>query len=287
MFSLLQSKYLLLLPWLLIVLGAGAAPQGTKPSNSWNGIIPLYSTRHDVERLLGSPQNAKDCTYCIYRNDTVHVLYAEDYCKGQIAGWDKPQDTVITFIVYDTDHKLVENLKKEQPTLIETADDTRIVYYTDLQNGRQYLVSPEGYVKGTKFFPLQQDSYLRCKGFPPYDQITTTYTLFDSFPVTDGYANDFVRVDSFFLTLQEMPQYRGYIFIYGDSKTRSAQLEKYVAKLKNYLGEKLLKSNISVFPGGCRRKGRVEIFLLPDTYPSPNPTPSELCDPKVSRVRQQ
>src|SRR5882762_233211 len=68
----------------------------------WKGIVPLHSTRADVERLLGPPVRLceKGCSY-----DTktlgVFVLYSGEPCdNGDQNGWRVPPDTVISLTVY-------------------------------------------------------------------------------------------------------------------------------------------------------------------------------------------
>lgn len=63
-------------------------------STGWKGIVPLQSTRADVDRLLG--KGAGKCQ-CIYRKPTeiVAVDYAKAPCKGAVNGWNVPSDTVL------------------------------------------------------------------------------------------------------------------------------------------------------------------------------------------------
>ncbi len=66
---------------------------------NWKNIIPLHSTRSDVERLLGPSSDECKCTYRL--NDaTVSVVYSDGDCKsGGTGGWNIRPGTVIRFTV--------------------------------------------------------------------------------------------------------------------------------------------------------------------------------------------
>lgn len=71
--------------------------------NVWRGIRPLYSTRKEVEQLLGKP--ASQFLNKAYPYDThdeqVSVLYSEGPCTPSVVGkWNVPADTVLRFTVY-------------------------------------------------------------------------------------------------------------------------------------------------------------------------------------------
>lgn len=60
-------------------------------TEQWKDIIPLKSTRADVERLLGPPPEPQTSTY-ILRNETVHIFYAKYGCNPApvVPGWPTP-----------------------------------------------------------------------------------------------------------------------------------------------------------------------------------------------------
>jgi len=60
-----------IIPSLLLSFGlVMGALQSPRPSG-WRGILPLHSTRADVERLLGVGGNTSTCSY---RLDAVNVI---------------------------------------------------------------------------------------------------------------------------------------------------------------------------------------------------------------------
>ena len=69
-------------------------------TRGWHGIVPLHSTRQDVERLLGSSREGCHCTYSL-GNANVFVQYSVEPCLDvRERGWKVPKDTVINISVY-------------------------------------------------------------------------------------------------------------------------------------------------------------------------------------------
>src|SRR5947209_7922722 len=64
-------------------------------AKEWRGIVPLQSTRADVERLIGSSTKPKVPVYEL-KNESVYIEYAVGPCQeGDTQGWNVPPDTVI------------------------------------------------------------------------------------------------------------------------------------------------------------------------------------------------
>jgi len=81
----------------LILTAAVAFPSAAK---EWCGIVPLHSTRADVERLLKIKPERCGGNACVYDlpDKTVFALYAEEpTCRNDDAttSWKVPRDTVI------------------------------------------------------------------------------------------------------------------------------------------------------------------------------------------------
>src|SRR6266850_6493366 len=81
--------------YLICLIGLLCIPQ----NNSWHGIVPLHSTRKEVEKILGPsfPESkGNDAIYYYTENERVFVLYSNGPCDVQPSnGWDVPHDTVI------------------------------------------------------------------------------------------------------------------------------------------------------------------------------------------------
>lgn len=78
----------------LALAGSLLLPQ---EQSGWRGIVPLHSTRTQVERLIGVLDIQCQC----YSTETeiIRVKYSHGPCKGDSPGWNVPTDTVLSFEV--------------------------------------------------------------------------------------------------------------------------------------------------------------------------------------------
>ena len=87
-------------------------------AKEWRGIIPLHSTRVDVERLLGGASAKKQLTTYQTKREAVSVLYASGPPCGSDAGseWKVPKDTVVSITVSPKDRVLLSGLEIDLTT---------------------------------------------------------------------------------------------------------------------------------------------------------------------------
>jgi len=140
-------------------------------SNVWNGIVPLKSTRADVEKLLGlPPQDNKGKDAAIYKtkDGKVFVLYSTGPCKIKPSrGWNVPESTVISVSVYpDAGPKFAE-LKLDIRKFEKRPDPEALneIHYLDEIDGIGLTVdtAADGEVTRFSYFPESKYNYLRCK----------------------------------------------------------------------------------------------------------------------------
>jgi hypothetical protein len=97
----------------------------TAEHNVWRGIRPLYSTRKEVEQLLGAP--GKQSLNKSYAYDTpeekIDVLYSEGPCTPSVVGkWNVPMDTVLRITVYPQRSILIADLGVNLDNYLRTPD---------------------------------------------------------------------------------------------------------------------------------------------------------------------
>lgn len=140
-------------------------------AKEWHGIVPLHSTRADVERLLGAASNECKCSY--YLDDvSVFVVYASGECRsGGSGGWDVQPDTVIRFSVRPKVRPRLSDLKIDEKEFRKTEDPELpgIFYYTNEAEGFIIEVD-QGIVTGFYYEPDAKDYHLRCSGSVPKKQ---------------------------------------------------------------------------------------------------------------------
>lgn len=144
---------------------------GFTQAKGWHGVVPLHSTRAEVERLLGAPKESRGVasTYET-KEEKVLVFYSAGNCKESGPdGWNVPRDTVLSITVHPNDRLPVDDLKLDK-TKYERALDYHVqgvVHYFNKEEGIRIsarLLEREGEdVDNITYEPAAKDSYLRCK----------------------------------------------------------------------------------------------------------------------------
>jgi hypothetical protein len=252
---------IVLLTFMLVV-----STQGTP----WRGIVPLHSTRQDVERILGP---SKDSCNCIYKTPTevVTIGYARDNCTTNPHGWNVPRNTVVTINVSFTTPPKLSELKLDIGKYKRTSDlHTPATYYSNEEEGTMYQVSEAGMVALAVYGPRSEDLKLKCDGSqsvsqPPFDEYGQM--TFDS---------EKARLDNYAAQLNFLSDSLGYIVVYPTSEKSHLKSLRRARRAWSYLvhvtGVKA--SRISVIEGGCRDAFTMELYILPRTVPAPRPEPS-------------
>lgn len=247
----MKLNWSILICILAVVTGLTATtPQG------WRGIVPLHSTRADVERLIGTAE--KPGPIAIYKTPTesLYVEYATERCKGSMPGWNVTAGTVLQFTVTSKNEELFSNLGLDLNRYTKSYDDALNAYYTNVSEGIKYSVSSNGMVESVSYIPSAGDADLRCRGFPPYNgELTNNQRMFDSYGDV-FWEDEKARLDNFAITLQQDPDLIGYIIVYagrracvGEAKDRAVRAKKYIVETRG-----TQPSRIKWIDGGYREE---------------------------------
>ncbi len=139
-------------------------------TDGWRGIVPLHSTRQDVERLLGS---AHDETKSFYKTDreNITIRYSQGPCIGSTA-WNVPVDTVLYITIYPQPYgrmRLIDlNIDRDK---FKKEDDQELPNTYNLINEVEGItvyvskdnVTGEDRVTGFNYKHAAKDKHLRCK----------------------------------------------------------------------------------------------------------------------------
>ncbi|HZI85489.1 MAG TPA: hypothetical protein VFD48_01555 [Pyrinomonadaceae bacterium] len=128
-------------------------------AKDWRGIVPLRSTRADVERALGKP-NAPYGRYKI-ENEEADITYSGERCAN---GWNVPRDTVIRILVSLSGKRRLSEFNLDLNKFKKWSDTHLIgdTYYTNRAQGITYRVLENGTVLSIYYEPTNNDDSLRC-----------------------------------------------------------------------------------------------------------------------------
>lgn len=259
---------------------------GTSHAKGWRGLVPLQSSRSDVERLLGSPKKSRGVasTYET-RNERVLVYYSSGNCQnGESNGWNVPREVVISITVHPSAKLLVKDLKLDKLKYERLADDhvQGVVYYFSKEDGVRISarVLDEGEdVDSITFDPALNDLHLKCLASSvPQGTATEPEYLIQKF---DEYSNisfhdERARLDNLAIHLQrEAAELKAYIIVYGGGSRTSRSAQARAKRAKNYLvkARNINPARIITVEGGCSDNFLVELYALPVSVPAPTPVP--------------
>lgn len=262
----------------VIVCVFAFTPQPT-PGKAWKGIVPLHSTRTDVEKLLGPP-TIEDSGYDI-DGQQVQISYSSQGCQdGLPGGWNVPSNTVVNLTISAKGElKLADVLISGKNYDEIYAIHTPRVDYVDVHEGLRYATLDGSVLSTTYFGSEADDQKLRCGEYkyagpvPAGAKHKFEQYPFDSYgkiPFEDAEA----RLDSFEIQLRSLnegaPRYRGFIIVYAGRSSQAAEASTIAACSRSYLisERNTPPDNLIATDGGYRDEFTVELYIMPDdAYP--------------------
>jgi hypothetical protein len=264
--------YVIAFIWILTAAPVLAEAQRFKQDVS--DIVPLHSTRADVERLYGT---CKDTSRCLFQtpSETIAVAFAISPCAGSIYGWNVPKDTVLSFTITP---KVPPRLSEIQLDLNGFAirvspDDIVTTYYTNVEKGILFAVQ-EGRVISVTYYPPRTENMKRCEGFPAWDGVPAP-TPFAT--IISGFSSDVEAVlDNLAVELSTNTRTRGYIVAYAGKKSRRGEGKEMAEKARQYLIQRRMipPHRVVAIDGGFRETAQYDLFSLSSEMPPPSPTPT-------------
>jgi hypothetical protein len=253
----------------------------TTDARGWRGIVPLHSTRSQVEQLLGPPTEQNTSNSVVYRtsNETVLIYYANGRSCGigeKYSRWRVGTDTVTK--IYLTPHpgsplsRLSIDESKYQKFIVGHLSETR---YISAREGEALTVVGNE-IRSISYFPATDDSNLECPGFPQPNNSNCEYIpdAFDSLGDM-GFAQEKLFLDNFFIALVESKA-KSYIIAYGGKRARPDEAKKRAARAKQYLVavRHFPSDHIKVIDGGYREKRALELYVVSEGVCPPIPFPT-------------
>lgn len=271
----------LLFLWLPLLSLTSIQPRG------WRGIVPLRSTRADVERIMGAPTERFNQDTDFYRTpkETVLITYASGLPCGvgeKYSQWRVPRDTVQSILVTPAEPLLISELQIDETKYEKQQGGHRPedVHYVNKQTG-ETIVAFLNEVKSLTYSPGALDRDLLCPGVP-----TALIKCDGPAPLPfSSYRNvSFERekafLDNFVIALNDEPNQTGYIFAYagkrarvGEARARAQRAKQYIVRVRGYNPERLVASD-----GGFREEAEIELFIVRGSMCPPTVAPT--IDPR-------
>jgi hypothetical protein len=252
-------------------------------AQGWHGIVPLHSTRTDVEQLIGTPMQPNGVTYDL-KDERVSVIYSGGGCeKGWPYGWNVPPGKVISIIVYPKTELTLASLGIDLAKFDKSISSRMNgdVNYTNKDEGISISTDSSGKVLVIQYEPAAKDRRLLCpdaaareleieKGESALLNPEVTYSNISS-------RERKIRLDYFVDRLQRRtPQSKVYIIGYGGRRSLPNEAQLRANQAKNYLikEHRINTARIVIIDGGYKDDVQVELYIISPSAPKPLPSPN-------------
>ena len=132
-------------------------------NQNWRQIVPLKSSRTDVEGLLGPTQQAFFATYQL-KEGNLFIEYSSGPCtEERKGGWNVPKDVVISVSFSPKRKRRIAAIKLASKKFRKVIDQhvVGITYYINDKDGITYQVQ-EGKIDSVEYGPTKRDGHLYC-----------------------------------------------------------------------------------------------------------------------------
>ena len=240
-------------------------------ATGWRGIVPLHSTKKDVERLLGPAPNTRN----IYKlKDMVVVIeYSDVPCeKCWPFGWNVPLGTVLEITIRPTAKLDVADSGLNLSAYKRTKDPEveGIDYYTNQKEGITvtFRVFDQS-IDTIAYGPSEDDYDLACptigRDFHARTDATSYPQKFDHYG--DVAFSQETKFLNYFASRLREPNTDsiGYIVVYAGQRARYCEADLRATQAKRYLVNQqgVQPDKIMIINGGYRENLMVELYVGP------------------------
>jgi len=261
-------------------------------AKGWRGIVPLHSTRADVERLLGPPSEKLSEYSVLYRteNETLTINYARGLPCGlgeKYSQWRVARDTVASIHITPNMGSPLSKLSIDESRYKKRSGGSRPedIYYINDQDGETLRVFMNE-VMDITYSPAASDEHLRCArmtGSSHNNCEGLAPNAFDSYGELSR-TQENQRLDNFVIALMQQKGRAGYIIAYGGKRARVREAIGRAQRARNYLIKvrSFPPDQLKAIDGGHREKASVELYIVPPGGCPPASTPT--IDPRDVRI---
>ena len=248
--------------WLMLVTA------GTSSAQGWRGLVPLHSTRQDVERVIGTPTD----WYYNLRNETVYIQFSSGSCKDAANedSYKVPAGTVTQIMVIPKSELPLKTLNVDITRYKKQVDGEikeHVFYYKE--GGGESIEVFDGKVQSLTYTPLASEASLRC-----YSSVEEWMTANNV--VCRLSARKFDELDELpigeeqqrlsYLAIQlksEHPMSRGWIMVYGGKKDGMKTVVRRANRIKQFLVKRqgVASGRFLTMAVGIREEPLVQLWI--------------------------
>ena len=142
---------------------------GSLSAQEWRKIVPLNTSRTNVEAMLGPASENFEVVYPL-KDGNLSIEYSTGPCKtGQKGGWNVPKDVVISLFFSPRHPKKLSELKLDLMKFrkVVGVHVPSVTYYINDEDGITYAIQ-QGKVDFVEYGPPKKYDDLHCKDEPIY-----------------------------------------------------------------------------------------------------------------------
>ena len=225
-------------------------------AKDWRGIVPLKSTRAEVEQKLGKPTEGSNSSYYYYRfpNELVVISFQVDPCEDCGLGWNVAAGTVTSIAIIPRRYLKKPVVSSKFQVAIASAG---LIYYANPDEGLT-IETFNGKVTGLFYEPTQEQSHIHCQRRGPC--VVESQKTFDQYTIL-SWRDEKARLDNYSIQIKNAMG-RGALVVTGKSSAERAGLMKRAERARKYLQSRGIESSrILIIDGGYREIPLFELNL--------------------------
>ena len=246
-----------------------AMMQSPDEGKGWKDLVPLRSTRRDVEALLGPPMPGGQSLYET-NEATVYVGYSDGPCeKGWPYGWNVDKDTVVSIVVTPKEPVMFTDLEIDKNKYVESRDShiNTWMLYANQREGITLVVDEiTGKVRSFTYHPTDSQQKLQCPDAS--SRLPAGHTQTDPISRFDLYGDvsadlERERLDAVAAELRRRREADAYLIAYagkiahkGEAGARAACARDYLIKIHHIQADRIREID-----GGYRETFEVEVYV--------------------------
>ena len=272
-----------LLPIILLVLVCTSSAA----AKHWRGILPMHSTRADVEAVLGKPPSGQSfpngSSYSLDEGE-IFIVFTDEASLKQNNCETVAPGTVLSIRVMPKDEMLV-NLKFDEKLFKKFGPDPEgSQAFIDEKEGL-VIIAFKDYVQEVIYFASASDR-VRCPGLHenPEKLVPTTIVCgggrkFDEYGDI-SLSDEKARLDNFAIQLMNEETAQGYIIVYAGRKATAAEAQTRADRARNYVisVREINPERVKAIDGGFNEELTVTLYIVPAGAGPPTLAPT--VDPK-------